>query len=355
MIGDRPRRVFLQWASAGASATMLVARSARAAGPAAAAIAADAPVAGSGARPEAPTGTAYEIKHGNRRAVVTEVGATLRSLQLGGVEVLDTFGPGEMSRYGMGHVLAPWPGRTDHGKYTFRGAEQQLPINDVGNQNALHGLVRYLDWKLVERSDDMVTLAVELFPTEGYPFTLELAVTYRLGDHGLTVHTRATNAGAHALPLGLGFHPYFQVGTDVLDPATLTLPATTYLPTNDRLIPVGRAPVAGTPFDFRKPKAIGGVKFDTTVTDLTRGKAGRARARLTAPGGKRWVEVWMDASFKFIVAYSGDTLPVPADRRRGLCLEPLTCAPNALNSGEGLLTLEPGARHENDWGIDAKA
>jgi aldose 1-epimerase len=282
------------------------------------------------------------------------VGATLRSFQVGGVEMLDTFGPDEMSRYGMGHVLAPWPGRTDHGKYTFQGGEQQLPINDVGNQNALHGLVRYLDWKLVERSGDAVTLALMLFPTEGYPFTLDLAITYRIGEHGLAVHTRAANAGAHALPLGLGFHPYFKVGTDVLDPTTLTLPATTYLPTNDRLIPVGHAPVAGTPFDFRKPKVIGSVKFDTTFTDLACGQDGRARARLTAPGGKRWVEVWMDASFKFVVAYSGDTLPVPAHRRRGLCLEPLTCAPNALNSGEGLLTLEPDAHHENDWGIDGK-
>jgi aldose 1-epimerase len=354
MIANRQRRVFLQSASAGAGAMVLAARSSRAAEPAAVGNT-PASASGSGSHPPAPTGTPYEIEHGNYKAVVTEVGATLRSFQVAGVELLDTFGPDEMSRYGMGQVLAPWPGRVDHGKYTFQGAEQQLPINDVGDQNALHGLVRYRDWKLVDRRDDMVTLSLRLFPTEGYPYTLELAITYRLGEHGLSVHTRATNAGAHALPLGLGSHPYFQVGTGALDPATLILPAATYLPTNARLIPVGRAPVAGSALDFRKPKVIGAVKFDTTYTDLARGKDGRARARLTAPGGKRWVEVWMDGNFKYIVAYSGDTLPVPAHRRRGLCMEALTCAPNAFNSGDGLLTLDPGAHHENDWGLDGKA
>jgi len=181
MIANRQRRVFLRSAGAGAGAMVLAARSSRAAEPAAVG---SGPAAGSGSgsgsHPLAPTGTAYEIKHGNYKAVITEVGATLRSFQVGGVELLDTFGPDEMSRYGMGQVLAPWPGRVDHGKYTFQGAEQQLPINDVGDQNALHGLVRYRDWKLVEQTRNPSTAVLErcIFKNKNAPVYL-IADAYR--------------------------------------------------------------------------------------------------------------------------------------------------------------------------------
>ena len=306
----------------------------------------------SSARKVLPTGAQYELRLRNLRVVVTEVGATLRSFQVGGRELLDTFGPDEMSRYGMGHVLAPWPGRIDHGRYTFRGAAQQLPINEVENQNALHGLVRFREWRLVGRSDDAVTQSVVLFPTEGYPYTLELAVTYRLGARGLVVQTRASNLGAVPLPFGLGFHPYFKLGSDRVDTNVLTLPVETVLPTDARLIPTGKQPVAGTPLDFRKPRAIGGVKLDTTFADLIRGKDGLARIRLAAAGGTPWVELSLDASYHYIVAYTQDTLPEASHRRRGICLEPLTCAPNAFNSGNGLLVLEPGRSYRGEWSLD---
>jgi aldose 1-epimerase len=334
----------------GASALMLVGVSRARAAPV---------VQGTSAEPAlrklSPTGTQYELRLRNLRAVVTEVGATLRSFQVGSRELLDTFGADEMSRYGMGQVLAPWPGRIDHGRYTFRGAAQQLPLNEVDNQNALHGLVRFREWRLVERGDEAVTQSVVLFPTEGYPYTLELVVTYRLTERGLVVQTRASNLGATPLPFGLGFHPYFKLDADRIDTCVLTLPVQTVLPTDARLIPTHRMPVGGTPLDFRKPKAIGAVKLDTTFTDLIRDKDGLARLRLAAASGTPWIELSLDASYRYVVAYSQDTLPEAAHRRRGICLEPLTCAPNAFNSGNGLLVLEPGRSHRGEWSLEGHA
>ena len=49
--------------------------------------------------------------------------------------------------------------------------------------------------------------------------------------------------------------------------------------------------------------------------------------------------------------FTGDSLPEPARRRRGLGIEPMTCAPNALQSGEGLQTLAPGESVATAWGI----
>jgi aldose 1-epimerase len=52
-----------------------------------------------------------------------------------------------------------------------------------------------------------------------------------------------------------------------------------------------------------------------------------------------------------VMVYSGDTLGEPSRRRRGLAVEPMTCPPNMLRTGEGLLVLEPGQTHTASWGI----
>ena len=49
------------------------------------------------------------------------------------------------------------------------------------------------------------------------------------------------------------------------------------------------------------------------------------------------------------MVFSGD--PLPDVRRRSLALEPMTCAPNAFRSGDGLILLEPGETHVAEWGI----
>ena len=69
----------------------------------------------------AATGDQWVIGHGHQRAIVTEVGATLRSFTVGDRPVVDGFGPDEWSHGGRGQVLAPWPNRLGDGAYTFDG------------------------------------------------------------------------------------------------------------------------------------------------------------------------------------------------------------------------------------------
>jgi aldose 1-epimerase len=49
--------------------------------------------------------------------------------------------------------------------------------------------------------------------------------------------------------------------------------------------------------------------------------------------------------------FSGDTLADPARRRRGLAVEPMTCAPDMLRTGDGRLVLEQGETLGADWGV----
>jgi aldose 1-epimerase len=62
------------------------------------------------------------------------------------------------------------------------------------------------------------------------------------------------------------------------------------------------------------------------------------------------VELWADSSYPVIQLFTGDTL-APARRRLGLAAEPMTCPPNAFQTGEGLLRLEPGDTVTSTWGV----
>jgi aldose 1-epimerase len=300
-----------------------------------------------------PSGEQLEITFGDQRATVVEVGGALRSYQRGEWAILDGYAADEMCTGARGHTLLPWPNRIRDGAYSFAGQDYQLALTEPAQHNAIHGLVRWSDWTVAERRAERVRMAHVLHPQEGYPFALALTIEYTLSGDGLAVTTTATNVGDLACPYGTGAHPYVTVGTDRLDPATLEVPAATWLESDDRQIPVAGRPVAGTPYDFREPRVIGETKLDTGYTDLLRDADGRARVALGAPEGGARVAVWLDASYAYVMAFTGDALPQPERRRRGLGVEPMTCAPNAFQSGEGLVRLEPGATHAGSWGIES--
>lgn len=302
-------------------------------------------------KPVAPSGAQYTIRHGEQRAIITEVGATLRAYEVGGRAFLDGFELDEMSSGGRGQVLAPWPNRLAGGSYEFGGARFQLALSEAKTQNASHGLVRWANWQLVAHEEARVTLALTLHPQSGYPFALALELTYSLADDGLTVHTTARNVGAKALPFGIGFHPYFTVGTAWVDEATFTLPAATSLLTDERMIPTGRAGVAGGPLDFRTARAISDTVIDACFTDLAGDTDGRTQIGLASPTDTPTLTLTLDPAFGFVQVYTGDNLPDPAMRRRGLAIEPMTCPANAFNSGDGLLILQPDESFGAAWNV----
>lgn len=296
------------------------------------------------------TGDQWVIGHGHQRAVITEMGATIRAFTVNDVPVIDGFGTDEWSHGGRGQVLAPWPNRLGDGRYEFEGMSAQAALDEPSRQNAIHGLVRWLPWSMAGRAQNRVTMACVLHPSPGYPFTLGLSIEYRLGRDGLTVVTEAENLGPTGLPFGLGFHPYLTVGTPVVDMARLTVPADRRLITDDRGLPTGEAPVAGTEFDFTTGRLLGTSRLDTGYTSLRRDGDGRIRVELDHPDGTMGVTLWADQRFDYVMVYSGDTLGA-GERRRALAIEPMTCPPDALRSGNDIIVLGPGARWTGSWGI----
>jgi aldose 1-epimerase len=296
-----------------------------------------------------PSGEQLAIALGDQRAVVTEVGAGLRSYEAGGRDVLDGYGPDEMASSGRGQVLAPWPNRIAGGRYEWRGRSLQLPLTEPEAGNAIHGLVRWSAWGVAEREPQRVVLTHQLHAQPGYPFALDVRVEYALSEDGLRVETTATNVGDAPCPYGTGAHPYLVPGTPTVDTATLRLPARSVLATDAEGAPVGPAPVEGTPLDYRAPRPLGPTVLDHCFTDLERDPEGRARVTLGDPDTGRQISLWVDEHYSYLMLYTGDTRPDVA--RRSLAVEPMTCPPNAFRSGEDVIELASGASATGAWGI----
>jgi aldose 1-epimerase len=297
-----------------------------------------------------PSGEQIELRAGDHRAVVVEVGAGLRTYTVGDRVVLDGYGEDEMATAGRGQVLIPWPNRLQDGAYEFDGERHQLALTEPEAHNAIHGLVRWAGWSVVERGEDSVVLGYALHPQPGYPFSLELRIEYSLSDAGLRVTSTATNAGRRACPYGSGMHPYLALGTPTVDSIVLRAPGRKVMHFDDRGIPLDTEPVDGTEYDFREPRAIGATKLDNAYTDLARGADGLARVELRQAGAAARVSLWLDETYPYLQLFTGD--PLPSVNRRSLAVEPMTCAPNAFRSGEGVRILAPGESTTSTWGIE---
>lgn len=301
-----------------------------------------------------PSGIQHELRQGDQRVVITEVGANIRSYTVGSRAVLDGYAETEMCTGARGQALIPWPNRIKSGRYAWNGVAQQLDLSEPSKNGAIHGLTRWASWTLLEREDHRASFGYTLHACPGWPWVLDCRIDYSLDDTGLTVRTTATNAGAEACPWGDGAHPYLTVGTPTIDVALAKVPGSVYLPVDEDGIPTGREPVWGTDYDLRSDTVIGTRKIDVTYTDLHRDDDGRARVRLSLPDGPA-VSLWLDEAYPFLEIFTGDALPQPERRRTGLGVEPMTCAPNAFNSGDGLIVLQPGESHTASWGIEPSA
>jgi aldose 1-epimerase len=299
----------------------------------------------------APTGEQYEISSGAYRAVITEVGATLRNFSVDGRDVVRGFSVDEMSKAGRGQNLIPWPNRIRDGRYSFNGVTQQLALSEPARHNASHGLARYLPWVLIDKKMDAVTNRVRIHPQPGWPGTLEAVITHGVGDDGLTVTVEATNVGTTELPFGYGAHPYLTVGESTVDEVTLTVPAASYLEVDEsRLLPLKLSPVDGTTYDLREGRVLGSMSLDTAMTDLGRDADGRWRVSLVL--GDRYAELWGDEAMLWVQVFTGGP-----SRDWSIAVEPMTCGPDAFNTGpthDGMRVLAPRATFVGTWGISGR-
>lgn len=175
----------------------------------------------------------------------------------------DSLGPyqGKKENF-FGALIGRYGNRIAKGKFLLDGKSYQLQVND--GKNTLHGgfdgFYKQV-WDAKQIDDHTLELRYLSKDGEaGYPGNLSVKVTYSLGnDHDLQISYTATTDKATVL--NLTNHAYFNLngaGDKTVMDHTLTLEADEYTPVDTTLIPTGKLEkVAGTPFDFTKPKLIG--------------------------------------------------------------------------------------------------
>lgn len=231
------------------------------------------------------------------------------------------------------------------GTYSFDDVDQQLSLTEPDKHNAIHGLLRWRRWRLVEHATDRVLLAA----CPGYPFILDVTVEYALTDHGLAARTTATNIGVSDCPYGHGQHPYLSSGAGLINACELQFTADTRITTDPQTpAPHRNRARRGHRLRLQPPPPLDDLKVDFAFTDLDKDPDGRAWVRLTGPD-RATAALWVDQSYPIIELYAADTL-TPLRRRTGLGTEPMNCPPNAFQSDEQVIRLEPGQTHTTRWG-----
>ncbi|WP_460796353.1 aldose 1-epimerase family protein [Microbacterium sp. GXF0217] len=298
------------------------------------------------------SGRQFRIAASGYEADIASIGASLRSLTFDGRDLVVPFDADELRPGYRGTTLAPWPNRIVDGRYSFAGVEHQLALTEPSRGQALHGLLSWVDFAERTVEADRVVLGAVIAPQDGYPFRIDVETEYRLDADGLQQTVTARNLGTDAAPWGTGPHPYLVAGDGCVDEWTFALPASEVLTvTPDRLSPVAVDPVTDHPeWDFRGAREIGEVFIDHAFTSLSR-TDGIAEVRLTTADGTGVAMRW-DERCPWVQVHTADT-GIDATHRIGLAVEPMTCPPDAFNSGVDLVVLEPGASHAASWRIAA--
>ena len=227
------------------------------------------------------------------------------------------FGPEEWSQGGRGQVLAPWPNRLGDGRYNFEGRPPRHPWTSRRG-NAIHGLVRWLPWRMAGRAQNRVTMGCVLHPSPAYPFTLGLTWSTGSGVRGSPWSPTPRTSGAGPSRSGSGFHPYLTVGTPLGGPDRLTVPAGPP-PGHRRAGPAHRRGAGGghrvrlhrragcsVPPVSTRPSP--GLRRDTGGRVRVTLEAGAGAGDDAASAGTRSVTLWADERFDHLMVYTGDTL-----------------------------------------------
>lgn len=224
--------------------------------------------------------------------------------------------------------LAPWANRLDQDAFWANGKKYVLnPL--LGNlrrdQNLLpiHGLVSYAtDWQVVRVNADAraaeVTSRLEFWKKPDwmaqFPYAHTIEMTYRLSDGVLEVRTSIDNHATEPMPLGIGYHPYYQLSDAPRDHWTVHLAVNTHYELSNKLIPTGVA----KPISLPDPVSLSGRQLDDVFGGVNHGD------EFWVQGAKQKISIRYGPKYPVAVVYA----PPGKDF---ICFEPMTAITNAFN------------------------
>ncbi|HMJ16080.1 MAG TPA: galactose mutarotase [Polyangiaceae bacterium] len=254
----------------------------------------------------------------SRALIAPERGALVTSFSVGARELLyldeSTLIDATKNVRGGIPVLFPSPGKLKNDAWTRAGHSGTMKQ---------HGFARNLPWTVASTSDTAALVTLELTSNaetlEQFPWPFHATLRFELSGASLRITARIENTGATPMPFALGYHPYFAVH-DKARARIATRATRAYDNVQKRSVPF-------TGFDFT-----------STELDLHLLDHGASSCALLLADGTR-LDVRGSPEFQRWIVWT-------LTGKDYVCLEPWTALGNALNTGEGLLEVEPGKSRE---------
>ena len=261
-------------------------------------------------------------------SVVPERGGIITSWRIQNEEILymdaERFTKPDLSVRGGIPILFPICGNLPDNTYTYNGKQYNLKQ---------HGFARDLPWAVTEQvTQDLASLTLVLDSNDStravYPFDFQLAFTYQIKGNSLEIRQRYTNHSGLPMPFSTGLHPYFW--TPDKTQLQFEIPSSEYLNQRSHKL----YPFSGS-FDLSEDE------IDVAFLQLSDNSAA------VTDGGRRLrLTLGYDDSYSTLVFWT-------VKGKDYYCLEPWSAPRNALNTGEHLLQLEPGASLETSVSLRA--
>lgn len=177
------------------------------------------------------------LKAGEWSAVVLpRLGADVASLQCAGRDVLLPLRSEEQLRrnpYLHGSPILLPANRTRDGRFSFRGREYTLPINEKETHSHLHGFLHTYPFRVCARGQTSIRMVYD-HAGDGYPFPFTITVVYSVSERGFWQHYEIAASGGTDFPLVFALHTTF------VEPERFSVPLKSCQERDERLLPTGR-------------------------------------------------------------------------------------------------------------------
>lgn len=277
-----------------------------------------------------------------KASVIPSLGGMLNGFSLGNFEVVDGI---EINEAGVedylntykSSLLLPYPNRIANGRFEFRGRRHQMSCNEKALGNSLHGFIYNKTFEVVsaETKSNQAELVISFSysgDTAGFPYSFKTELTYSLDSDGkMTCCCEVSNSGKDVIPIGLGWHPYFDMGQKV-NRLSLKFDTVTHWEVDDKMIPTMDTviidPISG---NIGEDEYDGCFTLENPIIELA-----------TEEGKKLIMDCGED--FPYLQVYT-------PPHRKSIAIEPMTCPPDVYNNRVNLIELDPGEKRSFSYSM----
>ncbi|MFS8048637.1 aldose 1-epimerase [Rhizobium sp. BR 314] len=276
------------------------------------------------------------LQNGLLSARVSTAGGTLRdySWMMDGskIALLRPTQDGANASSSACYPLVPFGNRVRNNHFTFEGRDYRLRPNTASDPHYLHGDGWQAEWSILSRTSSEVQIGFHHQEADT-PYRYDTRQIITLSSEGLTLHMSVENTGIHALPFGLGWHPYFPLTAQT----TLFAPARHFWTETEGFLPGQRTDIPAD-LDFSRPLSLPRRWVNNGLEDWS------GEALIAWPEKRASLRLTADATVRHAFVFIPDTDFIPAYRHDYFCFEPMSHIANGHNLPDlgDLKILQPG-------------